>query len=142
MLEPSRPFTPISTREPLRFRTSVRCNGARLDQLEGQLEEADDADDAGDEGGPARASHVSLEVRQPAQRTRAEEAHEANRAFLQSIFSSVDLGVFVVDAESDGEFRFVEVNPAYERLTGRDFEPGGYPVGPRLEANLRKEQLL
>jgi len=48
----------------------------------------------------------------------AEVAHEENRAFLQTIFSSVDLGVFVVDATGDGDFRFVDVNPAYERLTG------------------------
>ena len=30
--------------------------------------------------------------------------------------------------------RYIDV---YERLTGRPFEPGAYPVGPRLEANLR-----
>ncbi|MBI5767573.1 MAG: PAS domain-containing protein [Verrucomicrobia bacterium] len=50
-------------------------------------------------------------------RHRAEEAHEENRAFLQSIFSSVDLGVFVVEAVED-DFRFLDLNPAYERLTG------------------------
>lgn len=37
---------------------------------------------------------------------------------LQSVFSSVDLGVFVVDVTNGGDFRFVEINPAYERLTG------------------------
>jgi phosphoribosylaminoimidazole-succinocarboxamide synthase len=31
---------------------------------------------------------------------------------------------------------------SYERLTGRPFEPGAYPVGPRLEANLRQAGLL
>ena len=52
------------------------------------------------------------------ERKLAEKAHEESRVLLQSIFSSVDLGVFVVDVTSGGEFRFVEVNPAYERLTG------------------------
>ncbi len=51
-------------------------------------------------------------------RIRAEQAHEENRAVLQSILASVDLGVFLVDVLPDGDFRFVEVNPAYERLTG------------------------
>jgi phosphoribosylaminoimidazole-succinocarboxamide synthase len=30
----------------------------------------------------------------------------------------------------------------YERLTGKDFIPGAYPVAPRLESNLRKAGLL
>jgi PAS domain S-box-containing protein len=51
-------------------------------------------------------------------RKRAEQAHEENRAVLQSILSSVDLGVFLLDVLPGGDFRFVEVNPAYERLTG------------------------
>jgi PAS domain S-box-containing protein len=51
-------------------------------------------------------------------RKRAEQAHEENRTVLQSILASVDLGVFLVDVLADGDFRFVEVNPAYERLTG------------------------
>ena len=51
-------------------------------------------------------------------RKRAEQIHEESRVLLQSIFSSVDLGVFVVDVTNGGEFRFVEINPAYERLTG------------------------
>jgi PAS domain S-box-containing protein len=51
-------------------------------------------------------------------RKQAEQTHEESRVLLQSVFSSVDLGVFVVDVTSGGDFRFVEVNPAYERLTG------------------------
>jgi hypothetical protein len=31
---------------------------------------------------------------------------------------------------------------AYDRLTGRDFEPGTYPVQPRLIANLEEHGLL
>ncbi|HVU33187.1 MAG TPA: PAS domain S-box protein, partial [Opitutaceae bacterium] len=52
------------------------------------------------------------------ERKQAEVAHEENRAVLQSILESVDLGVFLVDVLPDGDFRFVEVNAAYERLTG------------------------
>ncbi|WP_158277332.1 PAS domain-containing protein [Opitutus sp. ER46] len=52
------------------------------------------------------------------ERVLAEQAHEENRSVLKSILSSVDLGVFLVDVLPDGVFRFVEVNPAYERLTG------------------------
>jgi PAS domain S-box-containing protein len=52
------------------------------------------------------------------ERRRAEQEHEENRAVLQSILSSVDLGVFLVDVLPTGDFRFVEVNPAYEQLTG------------------------
>ncbi len=52
------------------------------------------------------------------ERKRADQAHEESRVLLQSVFSSVDLGVFVVDVTTGGEFRFVEINPAYERLIG------------------------
>ena len=52
------------------------------------------------------------------ERKRAEQAHEESRVLLQSVFSSVDLGVFVIDVTTGGNFRFVEVNPAYERLIG------------------------
>ncbi len=51
-------------------------------------------------------------------RKRAEQAHEESRVLLQSVFSSVDLGVFVVEVTSGGGFRYAEINPAYERLTG------------------------
>ncbi len=48
----------------------------------------------------------------------AEQAHEENRAFLQSIYSSVDLAIFVVEPHGTGDFRYVEVNPGFERITG------------------------
>ncbi|MGH7958419.1 MAG: response regulator, partial [Opitutaceae bacterium] len=51
-------------------------------------------------------------------RKRAQKTHEESRVLLQTVFSSVDLGVFVVDVTNAGEFRFVEINPAYERLIG------------------------
>jgi len=40
-------------------------------------------------------------------------------------------------AETAARYRAV-----YEKLTGRPFEPAPYPVGPRLEANLRKKGYL
>jgi PAS domain S-box-containing protein len=51
---------------------------------------------------------------------RKEAAHalEENRAFLQSIYTSVELGIFVVDVLRDGEFRYFESNRAHERTTG------------------------
>lgn len=51
-------------------------------------------------------------------RKRTERTHEENRELLQSILASVDLGVFLVEVLPEADFRFVEVNPAYERLTG------------------------
>ena len=48
----------------------------------------------------------------------AEQAHEANRAFLQSIYSSVDLAIFVVEPHGTSDFHYVEVNPGFERITG------------------------
>jgi hypothetical protein len=35
--------------------------------------------------------------------------------------------------------RYVDI---YERLSGESFIPGSYPVGPRLEENLKKADLL
>jgi PAS domain S-box-containing protein len=52
------------------------------------------------------------------ERKRAEQSLEHNRMLLQSIVASVDLGVFVVDVLTEGDFRFVEVNQGYEKLTG------------------------
>ncbi|HHP7245855.1 MAG TPA: PAS domain S-box protein, partial [Elainellaceae cyanobacterium] len=43
--------------------------------------------------------------------------HE-NEEFFYSIFNGVQEGIFVVDALESGEFRYVGLNSAYERLTG------------------------
>ena len=48
----------------------------------------------------------------------AERAHEQNRAFLQGIYSSLDLAIFTLEATPEGDFRFTEVNPGFERITG------------------------
>ncbi len=51
-------------------------------------------------------------------RKAADQALEENRAFLQSIYTSVELGIFVVDVLPDGDFRYFESNRAHERATG------------------------
>ena len=48
---------------------------------------------------------------------------DENRLLLESVFSAVDLGVFVVDVAATGEFRFFEINPTYARLLG--IQPAG-----------------
>jgi PAS domain S-box-containing protein len=52
------------------------------------------------------------------ERKQASAAFEEKLAFLQTVYATVDLAIFVVDATPQGEFRYVEVNPAFERLTG------------------------
>ncbi|PAW68453.1 MAG: hypothetical protein B9S34_02330 [Opitutia bacterium Tous-C1TDCM] len=52
------------------------------------------------------------------ERKAMERAHEESRVLLHSVFATVDLGMFVVDVGGPEEFSFVEINPAYERLTG------------------------
>ncbi len=55
-------------------------------------------------------------------RRKVDEEHEENRALLESILGGIDVGVFVVDVLPGGEYRFVTVNAAYERLTGLSAE--------------------
>jgi PAS domain S-box-containing protein len=52
------------------------------------------------------------------ERKGAEQANEEGRAMFQSIFSSVDFGISIVEVLPDSEYRYLEVNPAYEKLTG------------------------
>ncbi len=52
------------------------------------------------------------------ERKHAEQVSEENQALLKSIFSSVDFGVFIVEVLPESDFRYLEVNPAYEKLTG------------------------
>ncbi len=63
---------------------------------------------------------------------RAAQAHEQNRAFLQSIYSSVDLALFTLEETPAGDFRYVEVNPGFERSTG---------IAAALVAGRRPEEL-
>ncbi|QIR37381.1 PAS domain-containing protein [Tolypothrix sp. PCC 7910] len=48
----------------------------------------------------------------------AEQSLQNKEQFLSSIYNGVEQCIFVVDVLDDGEFRFVDVNPAYARLTG------------------------
>jgi PAS domain S-box-containing protein len=52
------------------------------------------------------------------ERKQADAALETNRTFLQSIYATVDLAIFVIDTTTEGDFRYIEVNPAFESLTG------------------------
>ena len=49
---------------------------------------------------------------------KAEQAHEQNRAFLQSIYASADLAIYTLEATAAGDFCFGDVNPGFERLSG------------------------
>ncbi|MBK1987735.1 PAS domain-containing protein [Sphaerospermopsis aphanizomenoides BCCUSP55] len=53
-----------------------------------------------------------------AERQKAEAALGEKEEFLRSIYEGVEQAVFTVDVLKNGEFRFLEFNPACERLTG------------------------
>ena len=56
------------------------------------------------------------------ERKKIEQEQLEQQAFLESIYSSVDLSIFVADVDEDGEFRYTGLNPAHERLTGLKLE--------------------
>ncbi|MCB0269240.1 MAG: PAS domain S-box protein [Calditrichaeota bacterium] len=43
---------------------------------------------------------------------------QEQKEFLRSIFTGIEMALFVVDVAVDGEFYYRELNPVYERLTG------------------------
>ncbi|MDX2213449.1 MAG: PAS domain S-box protein [Oculatellaceae cyanobacterium bins.114] len=51
-------------------------------------------------------------------RRRTETALQQSEQFLRSIYEGIAGSIFVVDVPSNGDFRFVGMNPAHERLTG------------------------
>ncbi len=51
-------------------------------------------------------------------RQEAEAKQQACQQFLYSIYHGSANGIFVVDVLPSGEFRFADLNPAHERLTG------------------------
>jgi PAS domain S-box-containing protein len=57
-------------------------------------------------------------VRDITQRKQAEAALQENEEFLRSIYDGVEKSIFVVDVLENGEFHYVDLNPAHEHLTG------------------------
>jgi len=57
-------------------------------------------------------------VRDITQRKQAEAALRENEEFLRSIYDGVEKSIFVVDVLENGEFYYVDLNPAHEHLTG------------------------
>ncbi|MBD2694000.1 PAS domain S-box protein [Anabaena catenula] len=51
-------------------------------------------------------------------RKQAELALQEKEAFLRIIYDGVEQSIFVIDVLADGEFCYVGLNPAHERLTG------------------------
>ncbi len=51
-------------------------------------------------------------------RKRLERTLHEREEFLRVIFTNIDMAVFVVGVSDAGEFRFMEINPAHESLTG------------------------
>lgn len=56
------------------------------------------------------------------QRQEIEAQLKEQEIFLRSIYEGVEHSVFVVDVTQDGEFRFVSINPANQKLTGFTLE--------------------
>lgn len=52
------------------------------------------------------------------ERKQTEIALQESRIFLHDIYTGVGMAIFVVDVAADQTFRYVGVNPAYERLVG------------------------
>ncbi len=76
---------------------------------------------------------------------RGEEAENFDKEFIRLAY--VERGYrgdgqppsMPVELWASASQRYIDI---YERLTGRAFIPGSYPIGPRLEENLRKAGLL
>ncbi|KOP22790.1 histidine kinase, partial [Hapalosiphon sp. MRB220] len=52
------------------------------------------------------------------ERKRAEEALLEREQFLRSIYDGTAAAIFIVDILEDGSFRYVDINPAYEWMSG------------------------
>lgn len=88
----------------------------------------------GDEGSCFTCSHVPIReddgrivgslhtIHETTARVRAEQALRESEAKYRSLFSSIDEGFCIIELVFDGErpidYRFLEVNPAFERHTG------------------------
>lgn len=52
------------------------------------------------------------------ERKQAEKSLREREAFLRSIYDGIEAAVFIVDVQELGEFRYVSINPAHERMSG------------------------
>jgi diguanylate cyclase (GGDEF)-like protein/PAS domain S-box-containing protein len=57
-------------------------------------------------------------LRNVTERYRAESALREKEQFLRSIYAGAAVSFFVIDVQQEGDFRYVGINPTYERLTG------------------------
>ncbi|MBW4432555.1 MAG: PAS domain S-box protein [Pelatocladus maniniholoensis HA4357-MV3] len=52
------------------------------------------------------------------ERKRAEQALRESELFLRSIYEGTAAAIFIVDVQEDGGFRYVDINPAHEWMSG------------------------
>jgi hypothetical protein len=63
-------------------------------------------------------SGVVVSTRDLTDLKKTEEAFKEREQFLRSIYEGVEYSVFTIDVSEDGNFRYLGLNPAHERLTG------------------------
>lgn len=56
--------------------------------------------------------YVVVVARDISERIKSEQSLRESENFLQTIYKGIDLGVYVVNVTSDGDFRFEDINPA------------------------------
>lgn len=66
-------------------------------------------------GNPQHLVGINYDI---TERKQAEQTVRENEQFLRSIYDGVEQAIFVVDVQEGGEFYFVGINPAHERLSG------------------------
>lgn len=66
---------------------------------------------------PVRMIGVMMDIHD---RKRLEAELQQREAFLNSIYNGVEIAISVVDVEAENTFRFVDFNPACQRLSGVD----------------------
>ncbi len=74
-------------------------------------------------------------------RKKAEEEIKRNEEFLQTIYESSDIGIFIVDVEGEGKYRYAGINPVHEKLTGLKYEEITGKTPRDLEYHFGKETI-